>query len=277
MVPGKRERELLCFPFSARRRSRRPDDERRGKRAKSREIEESKKLEFALRLHTISSRANGYSLSLSLSFPRERALSSASIAGAMPPRRRPWPALQIDVGEGGGFAGVVERKEEAKHVAAADQSANRAVASTTTTKSVRASYAEAARRSTSNSVSGSVMLSFCDDGRLKPSAFGAAIRAGREGASAMRPSEFSVSAVATTAAAEGARGAGGAAGAAAAAAAAPAAPQRQEKPSTSSRVGEANDGARREGAWHQVRDSRGGGRRRTRARPLALPFSRKKP
>ena len=181
----------------------------------------------------------------------ERALR-IGLREAMPPRRRPWPTLQIDVGGegGGGFAGVVERKEEAKNVAADESSANRACASTTTatTKSIRASYAEAARRSTNNtSVSASAMLSFCDDGRLKPSAFGAAIRAGREGCAAatMRPSEFSVSAVSAT---EGAGG-GGAAAAGVAGAAAPAAPQQQqqEKPSTSARVvvGKTNDGARR--------------------------------
>ena len=188
----------------------------------------------------------------------------------MPPRRRPWPALQIDVGEGGGFAGVAERKEEARHVADAGES-NRASASTT--KSIRASYAEAARRSTnsnsnSNSVSASAMLSFCDDGRLKPSAFGAAIRAGREGA-AMRPSEFSVSAVATTTEAveEGGGRGGGGGGGAAGAHAAP--QQQQEKPSTSGRSREANDGARREGgAWHQVRVLLEGRRRRRGCRSL---------
>ena len=173
---------------------------------------------------------------LSLSPSRER-LSRIDCGEAMPPRRRPWPALQIDVGEvgGGGFAGVAERKEEAT---INESGANRALASTATTKSIRASYAEAARRSktVSNSVSASAMLSFCDDGRLKPSAFGAAIRAGREGA--IRPSEFSVSAVATTAAAEGA-------GRAAAAAPAASQQQQQEKPSTAARVGV-------EGAWRQV-------------------------
>lgn len=163
----------------------------------------------------------------------------------MPPRRRPWPALQIDVGEGG-FAGLAERREEARARSsnvAADES-NRA--SMTTTKSNplhRASYAEAARRSANNSsVSASAMLSFCDDGRLKPSAFGAAIRAGREGA--MRPSEFSVSAVATaTAATEGGGEVGGGG-----AGTAPA-PQQQEQLSTSARV--KNDAGRKE-AWHQV-------------------------
>jgi hypothetical protein len=242
---GEEKEKDLSFFFFLRRRPRRKESEEEKEQRKNEGKREQKS---AYKFNGFTSFAHSF-FPPPLSTLRPR---------AMPPRRRPWPALQIDVGGeepgGGGFALAENAKAKRNVDAARSHRASTSTSASSTSSSIRASYAEAARRSTTNinynnrsSVCASAMLSFCDDGRLKPSAFGAAIRAGRE----TRPSEFSVSAVATTEA-----GGGGGGGIAAQA---PAPPPPQQQQTSSARVrddgvtGREPEAAAVAAAWHQVR------------------------